>query len=293
VLHAHQIQAAGWLGAMSGFHPLVVSSWGSDILVDPHKSVLRRTLVRIVLRASDRLIIPSQPMALAADALRYPKDRMRFIPWGVETDVFRPMPADRTETRQRLGIDPDVKVIFSPRGLAPVYNQDVLLNAVHGLIVRFPDVLLLLLRFNVDRQVAARLEAMVATLGLDKHVRWLPPQTPAEMAQLDRMADVVVSIPSTEGYGFSAYEAMAAGCPTLVSDLPVFAGELVDGVHTLKVPVRDVSATRQRLGEILGDDALRQTLRQRAFEVVRTHSVSLRVDEAELLYKELCGRHED
>ena len=179
VLHAHQIQAAGWLGAMSGFHPLVVSSWGSDILVDPQRSIFRRTLVRLVLHASDRLIVPSQLMVQAANDLGYPKAKLRFIPWGVETDVFRSKPADSFATRQRLGIDPGTKVILSPRGLAPVYNQDVLLDAVQGLLSRFPDILLLLLQFNVDQRVAAGLEATVAALGLDQQVRWLPPQIPA------------------------------------------------------------------------------------------------------------------
>lgn len=289
VLHAHQVQAAGWLGAMSRYHPFVVSGWGSDILVEPHKSWLRRMLVNRVLQASDRLIVPSQPMAHAAIKLGYPAAKLRYIPWGIEAEVFCPTPMDRLATRRRLGVEEDAKVILSPRGIAPVYNQDILLEAIHSLPGRFPNLLLLLLRFNVDPSTAARLEAKVTALGLDPYVRWLPPQTPAEMAQLYRMADVVVSIPSSEGYGFSVYEAMAAGCPTLISDLPVFAVELTDGVHALKTPVRDVIATRERLRRLLNDTVLGQTMRQEAFAVVQAHHVSRRVAAAEALYRELQG----
>lgn len=290
VLHAHQIQAAGWLGAMSRFHPLVVSSWGSDLLLEPHKSMFRHALVQWVLRVSDQLIVPSTLMVRAAKELGYPEAKLRCIPWGVETEVFNSAPMDHMETRLRLGIDAHTKVILSPRGIAPVYNHDVLIEAVHDLTERFPSLVLLMLRFNVDPHVSARLESMIAEFNLDRHVRWLPPQTPSEMAQLYRMADVVVSIPSSEGYGFSVYEAMAAGCPTIISDLPVFNDELIDGVHTLKVPVRNPTATRQRLAELLDDATLRQILREQAFEVVKPHDVSHRVAATEEMYRELVSR---
>jgi glycosyltransferase involved in cell wall biosynthesis len=228
-------------------------------------------------------------MGQAAKELGHPGEKLRYIPWGVETELFSPAPMDQMETRMFLGIDPDAKVILSPRGIASVYNQDVLLEAITDLTGRFPSLILLLLRYNADPEVTTRLEAMVAGLNLQQQVRWLPPQTPSEMARLYRMADVVVSIPSSDGYGFSVYEAMAAGCPTLISDVPVFADELIDGVHTLKVPVHNTMATRQRLAELLDDATLRQTLRQQAFDVIQDHSIAERVAKTEALYTELLG----
>jgi L-malate glycosyltransferase len=291
ILHAHQIQAAGWLGAMSRFHPFIVSSWGSDLLIEPHKSVLRRTLVRSVLKTSDRLIVPSRLVAQAAYDLGYPTSKTHLIPWGVETDIFRPNPDDRSATRQQLGFFPDTKVILSPRSLARLYNHDILLEAISALRSRIPNVLLVLLRYNIDPLTATRLEAQVTELGLEQHVRWLSPQTSAELAQLYRAADVVASIPSSEGYGFTVYEAMAAGCPTLITDLPVYTDELVDGVHTLKVPVRDVVATSQRLYQLLTDDSLARKLHARALDIAQAHNVSQRISQADALYRELTKQH--
>ena len=53
VLHAHQVASAGWLGAAAGWHPFLVTSWGSDLLVGPRRSWVQRQLARWVLRQAD------------------------------------------------------------------------------------------------------------------------------------------------------------------------------------------------------------------------------------------------
>ena len=49
VLHAHQVASAGWLGAAANYHPLLVSAWGSDLLVGTRRSWTQRLLARWVL----------------------------------------------------------------------------------------------------------------------------------------------------------------------------------------------------------------------------------------------------
>ena len=127
ILHAHQITGAGWLGAMANYHPFVVSAWGSDILIEPHKSAFRRLLLKSVLNRCDQLTLPSQLMYNAAQNVGVPDKKLNLIPWGVETDIFKPVPDDRLATRRRFGIDSDAKIILSPRGISNLYNIDVLI----------------------------------------------------------------------------------------------------------------------------------------------------------------------
>src|SRR3989442_2272695 len=42
VVHAHYVSDYGFLAALSGRHPLVVSAWGSDLLIDTGLSVVTR-----------------------------------------------------------------------------------------------------------------------------------------------------------------------------------------------------------------------------------------------------------
>ena len=53
VLHAHQVASAGWLGAASGWHPFLVTSWGSDLLLGARRSLVQRQLARWVLARAD------------------------------------------------------------------------------------------------------------------------------------------------------------------------------------------------------------------------------------------------
>jgi len=149
---------------------------------------------------------------------------------------------------------------------------------------------LVLLHFNVDSNYLAKLKQIIKSKKLEETVLWLPPQDgPPDMAALYRMADIVVSIPSSDGYGFTVYEAMATGCPTVISDLPVFDDELIDGVHTLKVPVKEAAQTNRALTHLLNNPQLCQTLSHNALRVCRQKSVNKRIEQTMALYESLIA----
>ena len=288
ILHAHQLQAAGWLGAMAGYHPFVASAWGSDLLVEPTRSPLRRLLLRTVLARSDLLTVPSKLLYDIALSLGVPEGKVRRVPWGIETDVFRPTPDDRAQTRRELGLDPNAWVVLCPRSVTGLYNQDVILAAIKGIAPRVTRLTLALLLYNPDPGYLAQLRDLISVEGLEETVTWLPAgKSPEDMARLYRMADVMISIPSSEGYGFSVYEAMACGCPTVISDLPVFGDELVHMVHTLKAPPRDVGGTRRALESLLIDEPLRASLIRNGLQVIAGRTASRRVEQSMAIYREL------
>ncbi len=290
ILHAHQVTIAGWLGALTGYHPFVISAWGSDLLLEPKRSRWRRWKTRFALNHCDALTAPSPFLVEAALRLDAPRERVHLIPWGVETDVFTPIPDDRLATRRRFGIAPEAKVIFSPRGLKPVYNHDILIQAAAQIASDSSSVHLCFLDFNVDPDYKDALHQQLSDAGLTSYVHWLPPQPDmAAMARLYRMADAVASIPSSEGYGFSVYEALACGVPTLITDLPIFQHVLTNGRHVLKTPVRDVATTAQALQRLLADTALRARLRRNGLALVQNLSVARRIHLTKALYSNLLA----
>ncbi len=289
ILHAHQVTIAGWLGALSGFHPYVISAWGSDLLVSPERSQREKWKIQFALRRCDSLTAPSPLLCSAARRLGMPEQRIHLIPWGVETDVFSPDLQDRTKTRLQFGIGQDERVIFCPRGLKSIYNHDITIRAVAAIASAIENVVLCFLDFNADPSYKSHLQEVIAEEGLEKIVKWLPAQPDARaMARLYRMADVVVSIPSSEGYGFSVYEALACGIPALITDLPIFRDVLQDGKHVLKTPVRNVSATANALQRLLTDYRLRKHLYENSRAVVRDMSVARRIQLSSALYSKLA-----
>ena len=76
-----------------------------------------------------------------------------------------------------------------------------------------------------------------------------------QMAAYYQAADVCVSIPSSDSSPRSVWEAMACGCPVVVSDLP-WVHELIEpGCDALTVPI-DAGALALAIDRILGDREL-------------------------------------
>src|SRR5258708_32669943 len=48
-LHAHYVTSYGLAGALADRHPLVITAWGTDVLVSPEESWICRQIVRFAL----------------------------------------------------------------------------------------------------------------------------------------------------------------------------------------------------------------------------------------------------
>jgi glycosyltransferase involved in cell wall biosynthesis len=291
IVHSHQLVGPSWLAVMANYHPFVASAWGSDILVEPHKSALRRILLKLVLDRSDRLTVPSQLMYDAARSLGVPAAKVHLIPWGIETETFRPEPADREVTRGELGIPSNTTVVLCSRALSSLYNIDIAIEACKTVAENGRNVCLVLIRYHVNQDYFAELKELVHRHSLEQSVVWLPPRkTPREMSKLYRMADVTISIPSSEGYGSTVFEAMACGCPTIISNLPMFQNELQHQIHTLKVSVRDVNQTVNALENLLDNERLRRDLRDNGLRVARDMGVENRIRQTTELYDQFVPK---
>ncbi len=138
VVHAHQITAAGWLGVMTQYHPFVITGWGSDLLIEPQKSFFRRFLVQVALKRCDRLIVPSPELETVAREIGTRTQKIRFVPWGIDSRIFNTTINDRAQTRDEIGIEQNSEVIFCPRAIKPLYNIDILISAIANLAQSFP-----------------------------------------------------------------------------------------------------------------------------------------------------------
>lgn len=109
---------------------------------------------------------------------------------------------------------------------------------------------------------ARELRRLLAEAEGEGWLRYLGYVSPTELAALYRGA-AVVALPSLyEGFGMPAVEALAAGAPLVLSDLPVFRE--VAGDAALYAPARRPDLWRDRLREVLTDDTLRRDLAHRA-----------------------------
>jgi L-malate glycosyltransferase len=254
ILHAHTITTEGYICALTGFHPFVVTIWGSDIYLRPHTGFDERLFTQLVLKRADLVTADSQDQINAAVALGGRASKCEVIQWGLDLNLFQPM--DATAIRSQLGFGED-PVILSPRKFTQLYNIDVLLRAFKEVLVTLPTAKMILTGSGAGEE---EIKALVHHLGLDGQIHFTGYVDYDELPLYLAVADVSVSVPSSDGTAMSVLEALACEVPLIVSDLPSNHEWIKDGVNGLIVPVQDEKALTGCLLEVLQN---RQTYRDR------------------------------
>ena len=287
ILHAHYARRPAWHAWLSGRRPYLVTVWGSDVLVTGPMTGVGRLATRLALRDAAVVTAATPQLAAAAVALGARRERVRDTELGVDTERFRPGPPDEA-LREALGLGA-ARVVLSPRVLAPLYRHEVVIEALADLP---SDVVVLSTGMLADPAERARLEARAADIGVLDRWRILPAVDDERMAELYRLAAVVVSVPESDAMPQTVLEAMATGRPAVVSDLPDAREWLADLMPELIVPVGDAAATAAALRAALSQAepaslALGDRLRQR---VVDRADAKRSLDIVESWYFELAAR---
>ena len=229
----------------------------------------------------------SNELVRAAVAAGARADRTHLIQFGVDTARFSPGP-DPAALRLRLGLV-GRRVIFSPRSIAPLYRQDVVLDALASLPA---DLSVVMTRHLAEESEVAALQRRATELGLSDRIVVVPKVAHDEMADIYRLADVVVSVPFTDGTPVTLLEALSTGRPVVATDLPSVREWLGDLDPGSLVPVGDVAATARALAAALDRPAVPRAeiaLRgRRLIEERAGHDRNMAL--AETLYRDLLRR---
>ncbi|MCK4352699.1 glycosyltransferase family 4 protein [candidate division WOR-3 bacterium] len=238
VLHGHYISDYGFYAAASSFRPLILTAWGSDILVDSVKSWIARWQVKYALKKVDLITVDSKHVRNRVVLLGANFSKIREVQWGVDLENFTNKRAnlyERKEFCDRLEIK-NGPIILCPRGFEEVYNSDIIIKSIFKVLKEIPKLTFIFLGKGRNKEKIIKL-AKSLNVG---HATRFPGQIEHnEMPIFYRVADIVISIPSSDSTSVSLLEAMAYGCFPIVSDLPANREWIKDGKNGLLVNPRD------------------------------------------------------
>ena len=215
LVHAHFGLPDAWTGARIASHlhvPLVVSLWGSDVLVLARGFAPRRLLSSALTRAA-HVIAPSRDLADRALELGSDPDRTTVIMGGVPDDYGG---VSRADARAALGVSPRVRLVVWVGSLVSVKQPLVALHAISLLAAREPGVELAVVG---DGPLLRDVHDTVRSLGIEHVVRVLGGRGTAEVAMWQAAADVALNTSSSEGLPFALSEALVSG--TRIAAVPV------------------------------------------------------------------------
>lgn len=257
VLHAGPVQTVAFVAALTGYKPLVTMSWGSDMLLDADCSAAYQRITRWVLSRSTVFVGDCAAVRDKAAEFGFPPERSYLFPWGIDLARFTP-PANRLP-------DPNRFTVLSLRSWEPVYGMDVMLRGFAYAAERAQNLHLMLLGGG---SLAKMVHEIIQQQGLEDRVTLGGSVSQENLPGMYRSADLYASASHSDGSSVSLMEALACGCPALVSDIPGNREWINNGEQGWRFPDGDCKALGEgilnalRLAE--ADPARMEAMRQAA-----------------------------
>jgi len=212
ILHAHYAGVNGVLGALSGFHPFILTAWGSDILI-AGKNFFIKPLIKFTLLKADLITCDAEHMKEAIMKLGTKPEKIKIIYFGVDTKKFSPGPKDK-ELIKKLNIE-NCPVVISLRNLEPIYDVETLIKAIPLVLKEVPETKFIIAGKGSEEE---KLKKLAEKLKVSKSIRFVGFILNDELPKYLRTVDVYVSTSlSDAGISASTAEAMACGLPVIIT----------------------------------------------------------------------------
>jgi len=260
IVHAHYASSYGLLGSLCGFHPYLLSVWGSDIFDFPNSSYLARLLIRYNLKKADRIL--STSLVMAEEAKKYTGKEIEITPFGVDLNLFK-----RFQVKQAHASDSIV--IGTIKSLEVKYGIEYLIGIFAKLSLKYPE-LPMFLHIVGGGSLEGQLKEQTRALGIENQVVFLGmvphEKVPSYLNNFDIYS--ALSISDSESFGVAVIEASACELPVVVTNIGGLKEVVEDGVTGLLVPPKDIEKSMESFETLLFSKGLRTEMGRKGRERV-------------------------
>ncbi len=248
ILHSHYANIYGFLGALSKFHPHIMTCHGSDLLVHPRNSRIEKLFVKYALHRADAITLPSSQMKDKAMEFGAPAEKIHKIQYGIETGKF----SLTTKTDNKINL-------LSTRNLTQQYCTELILKAVSNLKDTFPNIHLTIAGNGPEKE---KLVAQTNRLDIEDSVTFAGHVDHTKIPELYKDAEIYITASPTDGLSISLLEAFASGLLPVLPDNPsnselkqygfnfilYQSGNSEDLTNKLKIAIKEIKnfASRKR-----------------------------------------------
>src|SRR4030066_699973 len=242
LISAHLIPNYGWIGARLNLKPLVVTSWGSDILISVRKSFLHRKRAEDVLKKADLVTSDSNYLTSEIIRLKVPESKILTYPMGVSVEFLST--SKKTSTANKT-----VFKIISVRQLEPLYNLSLLIGAIPYCLNNTNKKI----EFLIGGEGSQKdfLVQLAEKLKIAGKVKFLGKPSQTELPHNLQDSDIYVSTSLSDSTSVSLLEAMACQLIPIVTDIPGNREWIKDDQNGFLVPVSKPELLAERITEVV------------------------------------------
>ena len=248
ILHAHYASSYGLLGALTNYHPYIISVWGSDVYDFPIKSPIHKAIIKYNLKKADYILSTSNVMKKETE--KYTNKNIEVTPFGVDINKFVPNRIEKDEI-----------VIGTIKTLEEKYGIQYLVKAFKEVKKR-NKALNLKLRIGGSGSQEGYLKTLCKELGINDDVDFLGFVKPQEVIKEFQNFDVAVfpSILDSESFGVAAVEAEACGTPVVVTDVGGLMESTKPNVTSLVAKKCSAEDLADKIDILVKDNELRSNM---------------------------------
>lgn len=248
ILHAHWATNYGFLAALSGFYPYVLTAHGSDILIDPKKSLISKCFVKYALRKADLINSVADHITEKIQEFKVRNNKIVTFQYGIDTNVFNSTGFD-------INKENNIKII-SVRDLEWRYNVDLLIKAVPTILLESPKVEFIILGDGPQKN---DLIDLTKQLSIEKYVKFLGLVANSEMSEYYKKSTIYISTSLTDGSSIALVEAIACGLFPIVTDIPANREWIIDGINGFLVSQNSPEELAIKIIEAINDVSFRKS----------------------------------
>lgn len=216
IINAHFITEDGWYAVFSGFHPVVLTGYGSDIYISPKNSWFYTLLHKLTFKYSDSIIVDSLDQKKEILKYRVKDSKIKVVQYGVDVEKYQKRNQKIiTRLLSKYKIYKKQFIVLSMRNLYPIYNIDKIIKAFALFQKQVEDAILIVLGEGPEKNKLKQLAKKEKIVSKIKFCGFVDDPKP-----YIQFSDVMVSVPKSDGMPLSILEFMAAGKPVITSDLP-------------------------------------------------------------------------
>lgn len=261
VVHAHFTTTSGAIARASGFHPIVTTAWGSDVIPADgiRQSSVLQAINRWSLAGADRVTVASSFLAGWVDKLA-PGATVDVVPFGVDTKIFHPRSDGHRSHEISIGV---------VKSLEPRYGIEYAIRAMTAVLNAFPGAVLTIVG---DGSLREQLEAIAADLSLGDAVKFAGRINHDDIPDLMRSFDILLNTTIVpESFGVVILEGSATGIPVITSDVGGVREVCVADDTALLIPPGNEQAIAEAIVNLAGDPEKRARLGETGRSFVEEH----------------------
>lgn len=243
VVHVHQANAVALHAVVANRSirkPLVLTVWGSDILVSPTKNRLMKAMVKYILKRVSSITAGSHHLAeRTRELLPSNAVKVHLCNFGVAASPLNL---------------PKEDMVYTNRHHYPLYKVDEVIRSF-AQFVRQSSRSHWKLVIAGDGPKTTELKRLVDSLGIGQQTSFTGFLPSDENRRYYAKARVYVSLPESDSAAISLLEAMYHRCIPVVSDLPA-TNEWVRHAHTGVVVTADTDNPIEQAVQLITEDLL-------------------------------------